>query len=91
MFAPCAQHDKELNKFDQFGALEVLIGNDRNRWLRIPVNADKLAPTIFKLPTPRKIRAIQFRFADRVNSTGKIGLAEFSLLPAAKKNKRNAK
>ncbi len=89
MFAPCAQHDDELDKFDHFGALEILIGNDKNRWLRIPVNKDKLAPTIFELPTPRKIRSIQFRFADRVHKTGKIGLAEFSLLPADKKTKSN--
>lgn len=88
MFAPCALHDRELRNYDDFGAIEVLIGNDRDRWLRIPANADKLAPTTFLLPKPRKMRSIRFRFADRVHRNGHIGLAEFALLPPQKKQRR---
>ncbi len=88
IFAPCAQHDRELKNFDTFGALEVQIGNDRDRWLRIPVNPDKLAPTTFVLAKPRKMRAIKFRFLDRVHQNGNVGLSEFSLLPMNKKRKR---
>ena len=88
MFAPPAQHDKELAQFDEFAALEVLIGNDKDRWLRIPMGKDQLAPVTLKLPKPRKMRAIKIRFVGRVIKTNKIGLAEFSLLPPEKKKKR---
>lgn len=87
MYAPCAQHDREIKDFDSFGALEVLIGNDRDRWIRIPANPDKLAPTMFLLPKARKMRAIKFRFVDRVHHNGNLGLAEFSLLPKSKTRK----
>ena len=88
MFAPPAQHDDELAKFDEFTAIEVLIGNSKDRWLRIPMGKDKLAPVIFELPKPRKMRAIKIRFVGRVTKTNKIGLAEFSLLPPVKKKRR---
>ena len=88
MFAPPAQHDQELAQFDEFAAIEVLIGNDKDRWLRIPMGQDQLAPVTLKLPKPRKMRAIKIRFAGRVIKTNKIGLAEFSLLPPEKKKKR---
>ena len=88
MFAPPAQHDNELAQFDEFAAIEVLIGNAKDRWLRIPMGQDKLAPVTFELPKPRKMRAIKIRFAGRVTKTNKIGLAEFSLLPPAKKKQR---
>ena len=88
MLAPCPQHDREIKNFDEFSGVEVLIGNDRDRWLTIPLNPDKLAPTTFKLPKARKMRAIKFRFTGRKHVNGRIGLAEFSLLPKAKKRKR---
>jgi hypothetical protein len=88
MFAPPAQHDGELAQFDEFTAIEVLIGNSKDRWLRIPMGKDKLAPVIFELPKPRKMRAIKIRFVGRVTKTNKIGLAEFSLLPPVKKKRR---
>ena len=88
MFAPPAQHEGERGQFDEFRALEVLIGKDKDRWIQIPMSQDKLAPSILVLPKPRKMRAIKIRFAGRVHKTGKIGLAEFALLPPEKKKRR---
>ncbi|MFT4844249.1 MAG: hypothetical protein ACI90M_004734 [Candidatus Azotimanducaceae bacterium] len=88
MFAPPAQHEGELAQFDEFSAIEVLIGKDKDRWIRIPLSKDKLAPAFLELPKPRKMRAIKIRFVDRVHKTGKIGLAEFALLPPEKKKRR---
>ena len=85
LFAPPAQHQQELTQFDEFGAIEVLIGTDKDRWLRIPVSQDRLAPSVLELAKPRKMRAIQIRFVERLPKTGKIGLAEFSLLPPESK------
>jgi len=85
MFAPCAQHARELKNFDTFGGIEILVGNDRDRWLRIPINKDRLAPTTFVLPKSRKMRSIRFRFVDRKHVNGNLGLAEFALLPPQKK------
>lgn len=88
MFAPPAQHSGELDQFDEFAAIEVLVGKDKDRWIRIPLSKDKLAPAILELPKPRKMRAIKLRFVGRIHKTGKIGLAEFALLPPAKKNRK---
>lgn len=88
MFAPCPQHDQEVKNYDEFDGIEVLIGNDRNRWIQIPTNADKLAPTMFELPKARKMRSITFRFTGRKRNKGRIGLSEFSLLPKRKKPRR---
>lgn len=88
MFAAPAQHQAELGQFDEFDGIEVLIGSDRDRWLRIPANQDPLTPTVFELPKTRKMRAIKIRFTGRVARTGKIGLAEFALLPAKSQAQR---
>jgi hypothetical protein len=87
-FAHPAQHDDQLSKFDDFGSIEVLIGNDKDRWLTITAGKDRLAPTVFELPRPRKMRKIEIRFAGRVHKNGDIGLAEFILLPPEQKVRR---
>lgn len=91
MFAPPAQHDGERKQFDEFAGIEVLVGRDKDRWTRIPLGEDKLAPVIFTLPKARKMRAIKVRFYGRVKRTGKIGLAEFALLPQEKKKGKSAR
>ncbi|MCB9878995.1 MAG: hypothetical protein H6835_15480 [Planctomycetes bacterium] len=81
LFTLPAQHEKQLAEFDPIEAIEVRFGNDRDRWTRIDVPADPLLPVRYELPKERKLRELEVRFVGRTKKTGKVGLAEFALLP----------
>lgn len=81
LFTLPAQHQKHLEQFDPVAAIEVRFGNDRDRWTRIDVPSDPLLPVRYALPKERKLRELEVRFVGREKKTGKVGLAEFALLP----------
>lgn len=87
-----AQHENNLNEFDHVDGVEVLLGDDRDEWQRLPVGRDPVAPLALELDRPRRLRAIELRFYGRKQregagakkGAGRIGLAEVILLAKSK-------